>query len=228
MQKLIIDNRFSKIAEEYFCGRFDILPSPVIEGLPSSIASHPDMGIVRVGDVFIVEPTVFEYYKSVLSDKTILCGKTRLSSHYPEDIAYNVLVSETVAFGNEAYIDPVVKDVLKEKGILISSVKQGYTKCSVAYVKNAVITADEKIEQAAGRYGFKTLLISSGDITLSGFDYGFVGGATGEINGKLFFFGDITKHRDYQKIDTFLEENDISYDFIPDFPLTDVGTVLLV
>lgn len=228
MQKLIVDNRFSKIAEEYFKGRYEVIPSPVIEELPPEVNAHPDMGLVRIKDVFVAEPTVFEFYKELLSGSTVLCGKTWLSRHYPNDIAYNVLISETVAFGNETYIDPVVKDVLKEKGILISSVKQGYAKCSAANIKNVVITADKTIEKSAKEKGFKTLLIASGDVALKGYDYGFLGGATGEIDGGLFFFGDITKHRDFGKIDLILKENEIFYEFLRDVPLTDVGTVILV
>ena len=228
MQKLIVDNRFYSVAKEYFKERFEIIPSPTIEGLPRETSAHPDMGLVRMGEVFVSEPTVFSFYKKALYGKTVLCGKTVLSRHYPNDIAYNVLISETVAFGNEQFTDPVLKDVLKESGILLSSVKQGYAKCSAAVIKNAVITADKTIEYAAREKGLKTLLISPGDVVLDGYDYGFLGGATGEIDEGLFFFGDITKHRDYQKIHSFLNENNIKYEFIEGFPLTDVGTAILV
>ncbi len=228
MRKLIIDNRFCDIATEYFNERFEIIPSPVIEGLPPETSAHPDMGLVRVGDVFVSEPTVFDYYKSALSGETVLCGKTVLSRHYPNDIAYNVLISETVAFGNEAFIDPVVKDVLKEKGMLLASVRQGYSKCSAAHISGHIITADEGIANCANKNGLKALLISPGDVALKGYDYGFIGGAAGEIDKNLCFFGDLTKHRDFEKMNAFFNENNIKYEFIKNVPLTDVGTMLLV
>lgn len=228
MQKLIIDNRFYNVATKYFKGRFHVIPSPVIKGLPPEVASHTDMGLVRIGDVFVAEPTVYDYYKKVLFDKTILCGKTEISAHYPQDIAYNVLISETVAFGNEAYVDPCVKEVLKSQGIALKNVKQGYSKCACVYAFGCVITADKGMYESAKKENLPALLISPGDVRLSGFDYGFLGGATGELDEKLFFFGDVTKHRDYEKIKAFLNENKIEFEFFKDVPLTDVGTILCV
>ena len=100
---------------------------------------------------------------------------------------------------------------------------QGYAKCSTAVCDRGIITADETIYSACCENGINALKITQGNVKLSGYEYGFIGGASGIIDGKLTFFGDIRKHPDYLKIKEFCD-----FDYIPDFALTDVGTIMCI
>ncbi len=227
-KKLIIDNRYAKEANARWGKAYEIVPSPVITGLPETISSHPDMGFIHAGDVFVAEPSVYAYYKARFPEETVLCGKRKLQSHYPKDIAYNVLISEKTAFANLDFIDETLKNVLKEQGFELIHVKQGYAKCaSVVFGKN-IITADFSIKRAAEKNGFSVLEIPSGEVRLSGFDYGFLGGASGFFDDTLFFFGNIKKHSAYKKIMDFANQNGVKLAYMEDFPLTDVGTIVFV
>ncbi len=61
---------------------------------------------------------------------------------------------------------------------------------------------------------------------LSGYDYGFIGGASGFAYGCLLFFGDICKHKSFQNIKRFAEIKGVELEYMKDFPLTDVGTII--
>ena len=225
-KKMIVDNRFSHIAQKRWGDIYEIVPSCTVTQLSEPVCAHPDMALVRAGNVYIAEPTVYDYYKTKLTAVTVLRGETILSCNYPVDIAYNVLISEHKAFANLPYIDAVLKKELLQQGTELIHVNQGYAKCSCAVAGKCIITADPAIYNAAKTHGFSVLKISPGDVLLEGLDYGFIGGASGFFDDKLFFFGDITKHRDFGKIKIFLAENEVEWDYIPDYPLTDVGTMI--
>ena len=92
--------------------------------------------------------------------------------------------------------------------------------------ENSIITDDESVARRAVEKGLNCLLISKGDVSLDGHEYGFIGGASGKIlKDEIIFFGDISKHRDYERIEAFIRERKmriISFDF----PLTDFGGII--
>jgi len=220
MGKIIIDNRYIEIAEKKWGSEHEIIPSFTCCDLQKPVCAHPDMTILPVGDAFICSPQSYDYYKRFLGNKA-KCGAKKLSNHYPYDIAYNVLIFKNYAIGKEEYIDDVVKAEIIKKGIKIINVNQGYAKCSSCVTKNGIITTDTTIYNALIENGVNALLISPGNIKLPGYNFGFIGGASGEIDGVLNFFGDVSKHPDFSKIQNFCECN-----FFTEFPLTDVGTIL--
>ena len=219
---LIIDARFIDIAEKKWGSKHKIIPSYICCNLQAPVSSHPDMTITQIGDVFVCAPESYEYYKRFLGER-LLCGKTYLSSHYPNDIAYNVLIYKDIALGKIDYIDPVVSDELKKRNIRLVNVNQGYAKCSCAVCDDGVITADDSIYKALCECGINSLKITPGNVKLEGYDYGFVGGASGVIDGNLTFFGDVSKHPDYLKIKEFCD-----FDYFSEFPLTDIGTIFCI
>ncbi len=222
MKKIIIDARYEKIAQKQWGSKYKIIPSFCNKNLAEPVSYHPDMSLCRIGDCFVCSPESYDYYKKIIG-QNLIKGKTSLNCNYPNDIAYNVLVYGENAFGKEEYIDPVLKEILKEQNIKIINVNQGYAKCSCAVSNKGIITADEGIYAELIKKGINALKITPGFVELSGYDYGFVGGASGEIDGILTFFGDITKHPDLKKIENFCE-----FEFLCDFTLTDVGTIYCI
>lgn len=225
-KKFIVDNRYFEQAQARWGTEYEIVPSATVCGLPEPVSAHPDLAFVRAGEVYIAEKTVYDYYKARFPHLPILCGETVLLNHYPFDIAYNVLISEKTAFANFKYMDGVLKNALLKQNFELINVKQGYAKCSAAVFGKNIITADPSIKKAAEEKGFRVLEISPGGVRLSGYEYGFIGGASGFADNKLLFFGDITKHKDYGKIRDFAVKNGAKVEYIADFPLTDVGTMI--
>lgn len=225
-KKLLIDNRFFTVAEKKWGNTYEIIPSYMCRQLQEPVCCHPDLTLCQIQDIYIAAPSAYAYYKDVLKGTTVLCGETALSSHYPLDIAYNVLISEKIAFANFSYTDNIVKQTLAKHGISCAFISQGYARCSSTIVGDGVISADPSVIRACMEHGVAVLKIEPGDVLLSGYDYGFLGGASGCIEETVFFFGDITKHKNYKEIKQFIYNRGFQMEYIEDFPLTDVGTII--
>ena len=112
----------------------------------------------------------------------------------------------------------------------IISVNQGYTKCSTIVLKNNLfITEDNSIYNSLVKSGFECLLLEKGEVALEGYDYGFIGGASVYLEDEniLLFLGDITKHKDYDKIYNYCRNNKIEIDYISDMKLCDIGGAVI-
>lgn len=220
--KLIVDKRYTDIAKKYWGMKYEVIPSFCCEKIQVPVSAHPDMTLTQIDDIFVCSPDSFGYYREVLGN-CVISGNTQLSSHYPYDIAYNVLIYKNFAFGKTDYIDQVVKNELRKRKIKLINVSQGYAKCSSCVCDSGIITADESIIKCCRENNIEALKITPGFVELAGYDYGFIGGASGIIDGVLTFFGDVTLHPDYLEICEFCD-----FLFIPDFPLTDIGTILCI
>ena len=225
-KKLLIDYRFCEIADKKWGSEFEILPSPMMENLDAPVCGHPDLSLCAVGDTFVAEKTAYAYYREKLAGKRVICGETTLDKHYPSDIAYNVLISENKAFANIAHLDSVVKKTLFAQNIQLISVKQGYARCSTVVLENGLISADPSIICAALSAGVDVLPIAPGMVELAGYDYGFLGGASGFIDNRLFFFGNLKKHKNFSEIKDFVSKKGVIIEYIDTIPLTDVGTII--
>ncbi len=219
---IIIDKRFLDIAKSKWGNEHEIFPSFCHEKLQTPIACHTDMTLTQIEDIFVCCPESYEHYKKFLGNK-VVAGTRELSSHYPNDIAYNVVVYKNIALGKKSFVDPVVLDEIKKKNIKFIDISQGYAKCSCCVCEKGIITADNGIFNILIKNNINALKITQGNVLLKGYNYGFMGGASGVIDKKLTFFGDISKHPDFLKIKAFCD-----FDYIKDFPLTDVGTIFCI
>ncbi len=186
---------------------------------------HADMQIVKIGNTLVTAPMFYEYYKKLLPGKNLVKGWTNPDGHYPKCSAYNTAITENFAICNEGITDRVILQSVKEQGLEIINVRQGYAKCSLCVFPGGVITSDEGIYKKIHQK-IDTLLIRPGFISLPGCEYGFIGGASGYF-GKLYFLGDITLHPDYQEIKHFLQKKKIEFEY-GSSPLTDFGTAVFV
>ena len=194
--------------------------------LDEAVCTHIDMNCC------IIDNTAFLPYGSAIKNLLASNGyniceiNEVLSKHYPYDVPLNCK-----SFGNTVILNKktVSKDILnycENKNKRIIDVPQGYAGCSTLMLsENAIITADKGIYNETVKNSISSLLIKEGYIELKPYNYGFIGGASGFIGDTLYFFGDITKHADYRKIDCFLAENKIKYKYF-DFPLTDIGGII--
>ncbi len=196
------------------------------KNISREICDHADMQIAKINeDLFVCAPEVYEYYKPILGEK-LICGSTSLKCNYPYDVAYNIARVGGYAFHNIKYTDLCVLNYLKNQGVKIINVCQGYTKCNMCIAGNSVITSDEDIYQKCVSLGIRALKIRPGHIILDGYDYGFIGGASGQISDDtIFFAGDISSHPDFVEIKDFLSDVNVKFISVPNIPLIDIGTV---
>ena len=204
---------------------------PRVSVLPLSMACHADLQICHLGEnVLLAAPDVYDYYKEALSffGFEILKGKTHIGSTYPWDAAYNICRVGNAAFLHPGIADPEALRYFKETGVHIIPVRQGYTKCALLPVdEKSLITADQGIARAAVKEGFDVLCVKAGGVSLFGFPYGFLGGATGKT-GKdtVYITGSLSVHPSKSEILSFSDKRGIKFEegSIP-IPI-DIGSVL--
>lgn len=228
----VVDCRYIDALRRAF-GRFGhFVPSVPCPVLAEPESCHPDMALyVGADGTVICAPPVYAAYRRLLSPFgiTLVQGKNTLGRDYPQNIAYNVLNAGGFAFAKWAEAEPHIVDLSEEQGIVRHNVAQGYARCSSLAAGDGVVTADPSVAQAARRCGLSVLQIEPGHIALPGYDYGFIGGASGLLNAHTVgFFGDLRRHPSGSAIRSFLSSRGFDVCDVPNQPLTDVGTILLV
>ena len=212
---------------------FTLLYGGISSNVQAPVKNHIDMQICSAGEnVFVCCPNLYEYYKKLFYETqyTLLCGKYTPQYNYPHDCAYNAAVLRDYAIANFDCIDPVLKNELKKTGKKFINVKQGYTKCNICVVShNSFITSDIGIYNTvkAQASDIDMLLIKQGGIELNGFDYGFIGGASGYDEKNVYFSGDIKQHKSYCDIQRFITKKCKNIKCSENI-LTDIGTILIL
>ncbi len=220
---------------------FDYLDDKKIEYIKSSylknvlepVSTHPDMQICHLGgNRYVCEPTLYDYYYDKLKEYNVelIKGEKHILSTYPDDISYNVVVTENIALHNLKYTDSVILKEFESSAISIYNVKQGYTKCATCIIDdNALITSDESIYKVCVVNKIDCLLVEKGFIKLGDNHEGFIGGCCGFTDSKkLLFCGDITSHPSYNEIVEFASKYGVKIVFSSNEVLTDIGTIIPV
>lgn len=229
---VIVNRKVNKDIINFFANHnIDVILSQKASSVTTSVAYHPDIQIAHIDDnVYVCAPEFYDYYSSSLwvYDVTVLKGERDVLCNYPGDIAYNVLRVGETSFIKSSHTDEVCLFHLKNLGVNIVDVSQGYSKCNGCVVtENSLITSDISIYKKCIEQNIDALLISQGGILLSGFDYGFIGGATFKYDkDTLCFMGDLTNHPDYDKIISFLSKKNIRPLFLSDKQIEDFGSVI--
>lgn len=149
---------------------------------------------------------------------------------YPEDVLFNAVSLGDDIICCQKYVHQEILDAARMLGFNIINVNQGYTKCNICVVdEKSIITEDVGIAKTLRSYDYDVLLLNRKCVSLCGYDYGFIGGASGKISvDKLAFFGDITKHSEYEDIYKFLIKRNIEPISLSNEPLTDLGSLIPV
>ena len=191
------------------------------------ISDHADMQVCYMGEGLFICAKNGNLNINLENSKIIYTNR-ELNSKYPADILLNTAIVGKYAICNKKNTSEEVIEILQQKNINIIDVKQGYGKCSVCIVSdNAIITEDESIHINAIKNRIDSLLIKKGYVNLPGFDYGFIGGATGKINKDLLSFtGTIDHHPNKEEILNFLKKYNVKPIFLTDRKIFDIGSII--
>ena len=210
---------------------FDILALPSYTRLEERVSSHADLLI------FPIDKNIFvhgEYTDNIpsLTDTLSVRGyeifpiDETVGDSYPKDVLLNCLTVGSYIFAKTDSVSKSILEYAKSHGYTAVNVNQGYARCTACPLsKNAIITADGSIARAAESVGTDVLKISDGGVTLDGFPYGFIGGACGVFEDRIFFAGDLLSHPDGEKIADFCKKHNKEPISLSDEPLQDVGSI---
>ncbi len=188
--------------------------------LASPLASHPDMSAVRVCGRMFSTGKAAEFFDCTDTGESF-------GECYPDDVLFNGFTLCGKLFCYEKAFSRAVIEFAKGNGVDTANVKQGYAKCSTLVLgDNGIITADKGIANAAKPF-CRVLLIECGGISLPPYEYGFIGGASFIIGDKVFFFGDVSGHKNAKEILNFISDCGFSAVSLSDEPLCDCGGGIL-
>lgn len=170
--------------------------------LPLPVRSHPDMQIFALEGQIFCDKTTYSDNKelfgklSSIGYSTVICDVT-LGDTYPNDVAFNIAVIGKSILGRLKSCAAEILESADRSGYQKISVKQGYAKCSTLILdSNSAITADKTIAKALESMGTNVLKISNSPsaVSLKGYDYGFIGGASGVFKNTVYFTGSLDGH----------------------------------
>lgn len=204
---------------------------PPLPGLPAGVASHADLSLCVLDGQLWVVPSQYNYVMERLPNQArerAFMGQAEPGPVYPADVPYNAAVVGNRFIHKLDSTDPALLQAARDAGFQLIHTAQGYSKCSLVVVDgNSVITADRGLARTLTDAGLTVLPITPGHAALPGYPCGFPGGASGlPAPSTVLFHGDLSAHPDYAAILSFLEDRGRRAVFFPDFPLTDIGSIL--
>ena len=193
MNIIFLSELANEVLIEYMKTKGAVVLVPKDERFDERINSHPDLVISIIDDTLIVDENAnIKIFKQLDSlGVPYVLGNSRLAAAYPNDIAYNAVITKDYLIHNFNHTNSLLLQHVKNSGKKLISVKQGYTKCSTVVINdNSIITSDQGIHQAS-KDEMNPLLIQPGHVLLEGHDYGFLGGASGSFDDSIIFHGDL-------------------------------------
>ena len=219
---------------------FRVVRMPKADGMPEPVASHPDMllfagfGKLFVRAAHMRDPAFADAVGEILGAVPALSltlTSDEPSRQYPRDVAFNCAVIGGALVGRAESISSSVKRAASEAMLPTLDVAQGYTKCSTmilgSHTRSPIISADKNIHKLAESRGIPAYLIPPGNITLPGYDTGFIGGASFFANGSIYFLGSLDTHPACDKIKEAASAHGIGVVSLTDLPLFDAGCLYI-
>lgn len=152
-----------------------------------------------------------------------------LGFRYPDNVKYNGVCMGNYFIHNLKHTSKRLMKCVQAMKLQTIDVKQGYTKCNMVVIDDhTAITSDvglyNSLQTAAD--SLQILLIRQGYVSLQGFPYGFLGGASGRVGDEIIFNGNLEEHPDFRKIQLFIEAQGLKVKYFKEYPLTDIGSII--
>lgn len=234
MQIIFVSESIEKATKVYLERLGYMIEIPSDQRFYKGVESHPDLVLTVVGQTVIVDAQISENVVKELLTLSIpfLFSHAVKGGNYPNNIALNGVVTPNYFIHNLSHTDQLLLEQMKQSGRTLIDVAQGYTKCNAVVLRteqgSAIITSDKGIQKVLAKEcsEIPVLAIESGSVKLPPFDYGFLGGASGQIGKKVVFHGSLNEHPNGVDIRNFIEAQGLECVDFPEIPLADIGSIL--
>ncbi|MBP8641162.1 MAG: hypothetical protein KBI01_09765 [Oscillospiraceae bacterium] len=155
----------------------------------------------------------------------IMVSTKKQAPAYPNDAGFCALSTGEMLFHSKKVCELSIMNFYGNRFI---HTNQGYAKCAVCLLNTkAAICADSGLAAALVQAGFDVLKIPSGGIVLSGYNEGFIGGASVKIApDKLAFTGVFKNEQTKLIIEKFLRRHNITPIYLTDKEIFDIGSII--
>ena len=228
MTYVIVAENFPEDSAEKLKKYGEVVRTRANKNLLKGLDTHTDILVhpLPSGEL-VVDRDNFEYYKKILPDKKILPSHSSLSKKYPKDVPLNAFTFKNYFIHNLKFTDQVLLDYHKNSAYELINIKQGYGKCSSLVTEYFIITSDGGIYESLKDF-IPIYKIKHGKIRLQNFNYGFIGGASGAFDKKIFFTGDFSHHSSYEEILKIIKKYDYEIEILSKDPLEDFGSIFFI
>lgn len=222
MNRVLVSREINKkIVESLRSFRLKVDFTMPNKNLPEGIRSHPDMLVHQFPDgTLVVDRDNLEYYKEIFRDRKVIPTENHLGRTYREYVGLNAFSFGKYFVHNLSLTDPVLLDYYKSYNYEMIDVKQGYSKCNTFVGSNFLITSDMGIYKKLVKK-VRIFLIDKNQIKLKGYDYGFIGGASGKVYNYHYLTGNYEHHSSREILKRVARPIVLSDD-----PLEDFGTIM--
>lgn len=208
----------------------EVVKLPPDRQIAEPICDHPDSLICIFEGKLYAHAKYANVAKGELSFICQRCGLELVAvdcerdSKYPLDCGFNALTlpDRNLIIGREKSLaEPL-------KSLPLANTNQGYAGCTALYADGTVITADPSMEKACMGIGIPVYKISGRDISLPGYNEGFIGGAGGAFDKTVCLFGSPEYSKSAREVEDFCKSNSLTLVCLENGPLTDRGGIKFV
>ena len=239
MKYAVIDCRMSeKCRESLIKLGFKLIFINKNVNLDPPVSAHPDISVFIYKNIIIAEKNCVGIFREHMFKKrqcdwrlTEGCNFNS-ETEYPYDCSLNFAVCGKHLIGNVKNANPMILEIANKNNLELVNVNQGYAKCNICIVsENALITEDKGIADKCRECGIDVLLLNKNSVKLDGYNYGFIGGATGTVfeteSNKILFCGNVEKHPEYDNIKVFCKKHGAVPISLSDEELYDYGSIII-
>jgi hypothetical protein len=226
---IITDNKMPDNAKKRLKDFGDLLEIETSGITYPAISGHPDIFFCQAKQELAVAPNLPEKYFSALQKHGVkfTTGQKPVGNTYPHTSHYNAVVSQTHLIHNINYTDKSLLQICR--GLKTIHVNQGYTRCNLISLNGSVfITSDPGFNKTLTDHGLNCHYFPPHEIYLEGFTYGFLGGACGILEQKLFVCGNLNLHNWGNKFRNVAENAGYEMIELCNTPLHDTGSIIFV
>jgi len=207
-----------------------VIRLPADTQIAEPIADHPDSLICIFNGVLYTHE---KYAKIAARELSEICEKCSLvlcsvdcerAPSYPLDCGFNALPlsDRRQLIGRQKSLSEPLRS------LCTANTNQGYAGCTALYAGGTVITADPSVEKAAESLGVPVYRISGADISLPGYNEGFIGGAGGAFEKTVCLFGSPEYSKSAREVEKFCKSNSLTLVCLEDNTLFDRGGIKFI
>lgn len=174
----------------------------------NSIAGHPDIFMFQDSKKLIVAPNSPKTLFDFLDKKKVnyALGLKDVGESLEESSSYNCYSTKDYFFCNKGKPDKSIQNYCANKELI--HVPQPYVRCSMFAINSQkMITSDLGIVKVLENNKIDYFYFDPSEINIVDHKYGFFGGTIGKMEDKLFFTGNILKHKDGKELHNFISNN---------------------
>ena len=174
----------------------------------NSISGHPDIFMFQDKNKLIIAPNAPKSFINFLDKKYVnySFGIKPVSENLDNSVLYNCLNTEKYFFCKKDKPDISIQKWCSKKQLI--NIPQSYARCSMFTLKNNIITSDKGIINILKKNSLEYFYFDPSEIRITDHKNGFIGGTMGKVNNKVFFLGNILKHKNGKELNKLITSLD--------------------